>query len=50
MWKINKKEIKIRRGREVQQKTQKSISGGGGGAGGGWRTIIWNWRVCYIKT
>ena len=45
MWKINKKEIKIRRGREVQQKTQKSISGGGG-----WRTIIWNWRVCYIKT
>ena len=44
MWKINKKEIKIRRGREVQQKIQKSISGGG------WRTIIWNWRVCYIKT
>ena len=29
MWKINKKEIKIRRGREVQQKIQKSISGGG---------------------
>ena len=36
MWKINKKEIKIRRGREVQQKIQKSISGGGGGGGGGW--------------
>ena len=34
MWKINKKEIKIRRGREVQQKTQKSISGGGEGRGG----------------
>ena len=33
MWKINKKEIKIRRGREVQQKIQKSISGGGGGGG-----------------
>ena len=31
MWKINKKEIKIRRGREVQQKIQKSISGGGVG-------------------
>ena len=35
MWKINKKEIKIRRGREVQQKIQKSISGGGVGGGGG---------------
>ena len=35
MWKINKKEIKIRRGREVQQKIQKSISGGGGEGGGG---------------